>query len=203
MNGCATGLDPAIAVALLAAGRASRFGADKLAAELAGKPVWQWAADAVAAAGFQARIAVVGPDGTPAGLARQSGWQIACNQNPADGLASSIRLAVHAAASARRLVIVLADMPFVDAAHLRALAFGDGAAFTRLPGGRGGVPAAFPASDFAVLAALEGDRGAAALADRPGTVLIEPAAREALLDVDRPADLARAAAIAARSGDGG
>ena len=52
MSGSATSLEPSIVFALLAAGGATRFGGRKLAANLADKPVWSWAVNAAAAAGF-------------------------------------------------------------------------------------------------------------------------------------------------------
>jgi len=78
-----------------------------------------------------------------------------------------------------------------------------GLAACRYPSGRPGVPARFPAAHFAALAALTGDRGAAALLAGGGAALIDCAADD-LIDVDRPEALARAGAIlAARAGQGG
>ena len=54
------------------------------------------------------------------------------------------------------------------------------------PGGQPGAPACFPASCFAALSALRGDRGAGALLGNAVTIPAPPAE---LADVDRPQDL--------------
>ena len=48
-------------VAVLAAGRGTRFGGGKLEAICAGKPLGRWALDAVAEAGLEPGIVITGP----------------------------------------------------------------------------------------------------------------------------------------------
>ncbi len=191
MSSYAPPLDPSIAFALLAAGRSERFGGGKLEASFAGKPLWRWAADTAAAAGFATRFVIV-PD-PPMQLDAAEGWTIAVNSNADCGIASSIALACSLATDCRRLVIGLADMPFVEAGHLRALAMAEGVAFTSYHSGREGVPTGFPREAFATLASLQGDRGAATLpwANR---VAITPTSPASLIDIDTPEDLERAQA---------
>ncbi len=175
-------------MALLAAGRATRFGGRKLDAEFGGRPLWHWAAEAARAAGFTTRLLI----GSAAGphSAAPGGWRIAINHQPEEGIASSIRLAVDNLRSCTRIVLMLADMPFVSPRLLRAIAECAEPAFTRYPDGRRGIPAGFPARCFDRLLTLTGEQGAAALA-WPGAICVEPGSFAELQDIDTSADLAR------------
>jgi molybdenum cofactor cytidylyltransferase len=189
-------------VALLAAGASARFGADdKLLADLGGRPLLDHAARVgltVPAAQhvFVARPAFPG-HATPSGYVRLD------NARAGEGLGASLRLAaLHAmAAGGEALLVLLADMPLVSAAHLAALlamAGDDRPVMTRRPdgngdgdgdGGGGQPPALFPAALLPALAALGGDKGARDMAGKPRLIAAAP---ETLLDVDTPDDLARA-----------
>jgi CTP:molybdopterin cytidylyltransferase MocA len=188
--------DRTTAFVLLAAGRGQRFGAGKLLADLCGKPVWRWAFDSALNAGFE-NLHVVSND--PQIAAVCAGLRVACHPNPdaADGIASSIAVAARATESAPSTVIGLADMPFVQPEHLRRLSLADCAAFTRYPGGRCGVPAAFSREDRVRLLTLDGDRGAASL-PWPQAAEFDPGDPEDCIDVDTPAALDAARAIAFR-----
>ena len=198
MSGSAPSLDPTIVFALLAAGGALRFGGGKLAATLADKPVWSWAAKAAATAGFVERICIVRDGWAPARELQAPGWSVVVNPDADTGISSSIKLACTAAGPCRRLVIALADMPFVTSGHLRTLAQLEGVAFTRYPSGKIGVPAAFPRDAFPSLAMLEGDRGAASLDWGSDLTTVTADSPDTLIDVDAPDDLARASAMLAR-----
>lgn len=184
-------LDPAIGIALLAAGAGRRLGGGKLQADLGGRPLWRWASEAAEQAGFFTRWLIAAPEF--AGEA-PPGWQLAENAEASEGIAASLRLAAGLARGCRRLVVALADMPFVPPAHLRLLAEGDGTTFTRYPDGREGVPAAFPQGALPQLATLTGDRGARALPWGGGVTCLSPSGALSLLDIDTAADLARARA---------
>lgn len=180
-------------IALLAAGKASRFGADKLAAPCAGLPLAAHAARAVVETGLPALcVTTIGPrpDWLPQAIAALP------NPEAAQGLASSVALAArHAAArGAPALLLHLADMPCVTAALLDSVARSGRLAACRHPDGRPGVPALFPASRFPELMALTGERGAGSLlAGDPDLTLVDCPAAD-LLDVDTPGALARAEA---------
>jgi molybdenum cofactor cytidylyltransferase len=181
-------------IVLLAAGRASRFGADKLAAECAGTPLASHAVAAVLATGFPA-LCITAPGPRPAWLPES----IPALPNPraAEGLATSVALAARAAAErgAPALLLHLADMPCVAPDLLLAVAGAAPLAACRYPSGQPGVPAQFPAERFADLLTLAGDRGAASLLrDDPAATLVDCPADE-LIDVDTPAALARAEAL--------
>ncbi|WP_279349730.1 nucleotidyltransferase family protein [Erythrobacter litoralis] len=178
-------LDDAIAYVLLAAGRSTRFGGDKLLAEIDGRRLIDIALHTAEAAGFARRVLVIGPD--LAGF-KSEGWTIVVNEQPQRGMASSIRIGLPHASSAKRVVIGLADMPFIGADHLRRLASSEGVVFTTQKDGTRGAPAAFPETSYDRLMMLEGDRGAASINwDRADT--IEPFESGALVDIDTKQDL--------------
>ena len=188
MSDCAPPLDPSIGIALLAAGRGSRFGGGKLSSDLGGVPLWRWAARGAERAGFTTRYLIVPAADALIGSEDADGWQLAVNARADEGISTSIRLACRLAAGCDRLVLALADMPFVKASHLRQIALDNGVVFTHYPSGRRGVPAAFPSAQFATLAALTGDRGAASL-DWTMPVATRSAPPDSLIDVDRQVDL--------------
>lgn len=174
-----------VAAVLLAAGRSRRFGeADKLLAELDGKPLARHAADTLAGIGFGALIVVT----TPALAGVFPDFAAIVNDCPDEGQSRSIRLGVEAAAGSQAALVALADMPFVSDAHYRRLF----AAHERLTAssriGTAMPPALFDRSLFPKLVALEGDQGARALLG--GAVLVEAPAGD-LRDIDTPDDLQR------------
>ncbi|WP_095012519.1 nucleotidyltransferase family protein [Tsuneonella mangrovi] len=181
-------LPDSVAIAVLAGGAGTRFGGKKLDALLCGKPLGRWATDAAEAAGFSMRLLVVPPD-RPAFSATLNGWTITENPDADLGIGTSIHAAVAAAEGCDRLVIALADMPLVEPDHLVRLATMEGAAFTLHADGKPGVPAAFPAAEFALLRSLPPARGAATLASRVAAAALAPPSVDSLRDVDSPDDL--------------
>ena len=185
-----------VLVALLAAGRASRFGGGKLDAPCAGKPLGQWALDAVGHAGLCPGVVVTGP-APPDFIAGAEGWRHIVNPHPSRGLAGSVAAAARVArqSGSEALLILLADMPLVTPDMLRQLAAQPGAAAIRHGNGRAGVPALFPAALFDRLGQCEGDRGAATLLAELADLRLIEAPPGALTDVDTPDDLRRAEAL--------
>jgi molybdenum cofactor cytidylyltransferase len=185
--------DERLAVALLAAGRSTRFGdANKLTALLGGRPLIDWAAQAGLAVDAHSRFIVTGPGD----LAPIASYERMINPHPERGMAGSLRVAAQAAerAGTDALLVLLADVPFVEAAHLQHLierhrVDPERPVFSIVPRGATQPPALFPASCFAALQALEGDKGARALA--ADAVLVETET-DSLLDIDTPDDLDRA-----------
>lgn len=185
--------DPLVAV--LAAGRGSRFGGAKLDADCAGQRLGKWALDAVAAAGLEPGVIVVGPE-APAFASAAEGWQLITNPDPDAGQGGSVAIAARAAAG-RALLVVLADMPLVAPQHLRRLARCDGSAATGYPDGRTGVPACIAAGAVGQLEDLSGDRGAGAVLTGLPALTVIQADPGSLLDVDDAAGLERVRAILA------
>jgi CTP:molybdopterin cytidylyltransferase MocA len=182
-----------LAIAILAAGGATRFGGGKLDALLAGKALGRWALDAALAVAHE-RLALVVAEPAPV-FAREAGCKLLVNDRAAEGLGTSAALAARWAAGSDALLVVLADMPLVTAATLAKLAAAGGPAAASYPGGKPGAPACFPAALFPALESLSGDAGAArVLRGLPGVTLVEVPPHE-LRDVDRPEDLAEAAAL--------
>ena len=177
-------------LAILAAGRASRFGADKLAAQLAGQPLALHALAAAQATGLP--LVWIGQGPTPAYLPPDV--EVVANPLAAEGLATSVALAARIAQERGHpaLLLHLADMPCVPAALLTRLAKTVAPAACTHPDGRPGVPALIPAALYSALQALTGGRGAGPLlAACSDLTLLTPDPAQ-LLDVDTPAALAEA-----------
>ena len=169
-----------LAAVVLAAGFSRRYGeVNKLHAMLAGRPVLACAL---------------------APLATAAGASCVAHAGRADGLGSSLARGIRAlVGELDGVLVVLGDMPRITPAVYRTLidAFEDldnTAIVQPSWAGRGGHPVLFGAEYLAELAALDGDQGARA-------VLLKHAARVVkldcgepgvLLDIDTPADLARA-----------
>jgi molybdenum cofactor cytidylyltransferase len=185
------------AVVMLAAGVGSRFGGGKLDADLGGKPLGHWAAETAEAVGFAKRI-IVTPPTPPSFCSQLVGWERVINTNINSGMASSIRAAVLCAAGYSRMVIMLADMPLIEVDHLIRLADGDRVAFTLYADSSNGVPAAFPAEVYGVLASLSDGLSPATLKWDIGIDAIEPKSSNSLMDVDTVADLALARSIVSK-----
>jgi molybdenum cofactor cytidylyltransferase len=178
-----------IAVAVLAAGEAKRFGSDKLMAPINGVPLGLRIAKTLARMGFGWRFAICQ---TTAALAQHYsalGFAVIDNIAPQLGQAYSLHLAVHAAerTTAKALLVTLADMPFVTRSHLAAVAASEGLTASS-SGNIAMPPALFPRALWPMLLATEGDTGARALLSKARLVV---AAEDELRDIDVAADLPR------------
>ncbi len=183
---------PEVAFVVLAAGAGSRFGGGKLDAMLGGRPLGRWATDAVEAAGATNRF-IVTRDSEPFFSQNLAGWHRIVNADADAGIHSSIRCAAEAADPFARIVLALADMPFIPPDHLRALGSGTGPMFTLYPSGARGIPAAFPQGWYASLATLPAGKGASALSD--GSHAAIALDREMLFDFDTMADFDNAGTL--------
>ena len=181
-----------IAGLLLAAGRARRFGTDKLAAKLNGRSVIRWSAEAVAPE--VSALYVVVPLGSNDAMRSLSRLDVCFVENWArdEGMASSIRAGIAALpAAVEAVVVTLADQPLVSPMVVRALTerwrVGDVAAVAPLYRDGRGHPVLFGRECFASLATLRGDGGARSVLDSLGP-------RLALIpvDIDAPVDVATA-----------
>ncbi len=109
-------MESEVVAVVLAAGRATRFGAPKLLVAVDGTPLVERAL--AAAAGR--RTIVVASAAVAAHLARHcalgAGTTVVVNDEPERGMAHSLRLADAAAPRGAALLVLLADMPNVDAA---------------------------------------------------------------------------------------
>lgn len=177
-------------VAVLAAGRSSRFGGAKLDTFCAGKPLGQWVLEAVDQAGFEGGVIITPPD-IPH-FARRKHWKAVPNKQAFKGLSTSVAQAASCAAAAEKdLILLLADMPLIDAGYVRDLGRLPGVTVTSYPDGSRGVPMRISQSEFWRLNKLKGDRGAAAVLSEMGEVRVLIAPPDMHLDVDTPEDHAR------------
>lgn len=183
-----------LAVAILAAGSARRFGGGKLDVDCAGKPLGQWALEAARALDAAALAVVVGDDLPRFALDAE----LVRNPRAGEGIGTSAAAAACWAMEqgADTLLLMLADMPLVSAATLRRLAE-DPLPAAVAWSGKPGAPACFPAAMLADLAKLQGGEGAATLLRGRGDVRLVEVSADELRDVDRPEDLADVAAILA------
>ena len=188
-----------VVAVVLAAGASSRFGSQKLLANLAGRPVLQHTLDAVAAAGLDDVVVVLG-DGRLAIEAAivWRGERRVTNGRPGDGLSSSVRVGLDAAAEddgVAAVVIVLGDQPAIRPEAIRAVVAAghdSPAPFVRAAYATDGAPnpVLVRRAAWAMAAGIAGDRGLGPLlATRPELVLAVPVPG-ANPDVDTPADLA-------------
>ena len=177
-----------IVAAVLAAGRGTRFGGDKMAAQIAGQLMLTRVAGAVAGAGADRCLAVL-RDEAGAALLPEGVAHVVTAGEMADSLRAAVRYAE--AAGAEFLLIALGDMPFVPVAMYRGLIARASATTPSAASveGRAQAPACFPRAWFPRLMALEGDQGAGALLrDLPPVQLVHAVPGQ-MRDIDRPEDI--------------
>ncbi|BBK36389.1 4-diphosphocytidyl-2C-methyl-D-erythritol kinase [Allostella sp. ATCC 35155] len=194
---------PRIAALVLAAGRSTRMGAaNKMLAEVDGRPMVTHAVDTALASKARPIVVVTGHD-PGAVMGALAGRDVGYAHNPdhARGLAAS--LAAGIAALPRDIdgvVVCLGDMPRVTPAVLDRLIAAwnpvEGRAIcVPTAGGRRGNPILWSRRFFAEMGAIEGDVGARSLlaAHADQLVEVETGCEGILLDVDTPEALARLA----------
>ncbi|WP_137862695.1 MULTISPECIES: nucleotidyltransferase family protein [unclassified Sphingomonas] len=175
------------ALVLLAAGRSRRFNdGDKLAEPFLDKPLAYHVVTALERVPFRARIAVV--SGTALDFAAL-GYDVVENPDPALGQAHSLGFGVAQALGCEAVLVALADMPRVTAAHVHRLmdaADGPATIVASSDGVQPMPPALFGKDQFPALMQLEGDHGARELIMRGHHVIAPPSE---LVDIDTQADL--------------
>ena len=181
-------------VVLLAAGLSRRYGAvGKLVADFRGQPLAMHAATTIGALPFSRRIAVcrTGDDDLAAMLER-AGFEVVRNPDTARGLASSLAIGVETAGQPEGLVVCLADMPLIDAGHLRTMVerLTPGGIVASVAGAHEAPtpPAAFSREYLPELLRIEGDKGARHLLQIAERVV---APTGSLADFDTPKDFRR------------
>lgn len=178
------------ALVLLAAGKSERFGlSDKLGATFLGKPLGFHVVTALAAVPFHTRFAVCDRESLDYAA---HGYHVVVNDRAEAGVAYSVRLGLRAARArgCDAVLLALADMPRVTAAHVYRLFDANTGADTVVASSDGHQPrppALFGAAHFDALEALEGDHGARQLILAGKHVTTSA---DELVDVDTEADLA-------------
>lgn len=192
-----------IAGIVLAAGRSSRMGANKLLESVHDKPMVRAAVEAAFGAGLVPVVVVTGHE--PNRVASMLGGLdtiLAHNPNYAAGLSTSLAAGLAAVPeTCDGACVLLADMPGVTADHVKRLlaAFDpDAGAAICVPThkGRRGNPVLFAKAFFPAMKALTGDVGARSIVQANVSQVREVAMPDAgvLADVDTPDDLGRARA---------
>jgi molybdenum cofactor cytidylyltransferase len=196
---------PGVHAAILAAGPSTRFGSPKQLVRLAGAPVLHQAiTNATLVAGHSVTV-ILGAHARDIGPAlRQSAVAVVVNRDWEEGIASSIRAAVHATPSGcEGLMLVLADQVAVTGDDCKRLY----AAWRRHPvliaaalyGGAPGLPAIFPRSAFSDLLQVRGDRDPRLVIRRNIDRVVRVPMQNAGIDLDTPEDLLAVEATVSRT----
>jgi CTP:molybdopterin cytidylyltransferase MocA/SAM-dependent methyltransferase len=190
-------MDSRTVALVLAAGSGSRFGGGKLLASIGGRPVLQHALDALAEAGIEDVIVVLGADAAAieAGIVWRAETRVV-NPAPERGLSSSLTTGFDAIPLAVGAVLVaLGDQPLVPVATIRALVSAASpqdrpVVVPVFEEGQGRNPVLLRRAAFGLVAETGGDRGLGpVLAAHPELVTEVPATGDNP-DVDTTDDLA-------------
>jgi molybdenum cofactor cytidylyltransferase len=201
---------PVVRAIVLAAGAGRRFGGDKQVAELEGRPLLQHVLDALAAAGIDDPIVVLGAnEQVVRGRIDWRAAEVAINPAPETGLAGSLQVGWAAAMNdggrgdargpADAAIVVLGDQPRLRAEVVRSIVSAELDAerpivAPRYAGGGGRNPVRIERSAAAWLAELDGDRGLGPLIERRPELVRSIDVSGTNPDVDLPADLRALAA---------
>ena len=190
---------PRVTAIVLAAGKSSRMGANKLLADVNGEPMIRRTVMAVGQAADQTLV-VTGRDQNEieAALAGLP-VRVVHNANFADGLSTSLRRGIGALpVETDAAIIALGDMPLVTAETLRRLIAAYNPAEHRsicvpVYKGERGNPVLWGRQHFEALAGLEGDKGARVLfrTHSEEIVEVEILDESVLMDADTPEALER------------
>jgi molybdenum cofactor cytidylyltransferase len=181
-----------VAAIVLAAGRSSRMGANKLLVEIDGRPMIAHVLDMLRSLELVQLVVVLGHDAERVRAAAGDA-EIVLNDDYARGMSTSIqRGAAAITAEADAILIVLGDMPFVRPSDVQKLidAF-DGGIVAPVHAGRRGNPVLFARRFMDEVSSLTGDVGARAILERhrDAVVEVEVSDRGVHLDVDTPEGL--------------
>lgn len=190
---------PRVAAIVLAAGKSSRMGSNKLLEDLGGVPLVAITVSAAKASPVETVVVVTGRDAEEVSRA-VTPLGVATVHNPLyeEGLASSLRAGLDALpADIDAAVICLGDMPLVPAGAIARLIAAFNPAEHRsicipVSGGQRGNPVLWGAQHFVALKSLSGDKGARVLFDDFADQTVDVAVPDegVLIDVDTPDALA-------------
>ena len=184
---------------ILAAGAARRFGAQKLLAPLAGRPLLQHVIDAANASCLEEIVVVLGADAEAVAAGIQPGRaRLVRNDDYASGMASSLQTGLRALDSRNHAALVLlGDMPGVTATLIGDLVSRGketrATAVISVWRGRRSPPVVLHKSLWPAAFALHGDVGMREVLGPRADVLELPVTEDlgSLEDIDTPEDHAR------------
>jgi len=184
-----------VAAIIVAAGASTRLGQPKQLVKINGESLLQRAIRCVQQAGASPVFVVLGSDRELIRNAIDFGAvSIVVSENWEEGMASSIRAGVQAAAGSEGLLLMTCDQPRVTAEHVRAMI----ETFEGRPepvlvastyAGVRGTPVIFPREAEGTLLALRGDTGARSLLQHPHWPVISLSLEGGEIDIDCPDDL--------------
>lgn len=187
---------------ILAAGASRRLGQPKQLVRIAGETLLARTIRVVREAGVDPVLVVLGANRKSiADAVDLRAVQVVANADWEQGIASSIHAGIEALLrledEAKGAMILVCDQPRLTADHLKQLiARYEQAEEPSLVSSRyagiAGIPAIFPASQFARLLALEGDTGARFLLRNPECPMFSVDFAGGEADIDTPEDFARA-----------
>ncbi len=181
---------------LLAAGSGSRFlgGSHKLTADLAGKPVYQWALEAALDADIGPVVLVTGPVELALNPTMSASTSITVMHNPqwSTGMAGSLQVGIAAARQlgAEAVVVGLADQPLVTSTAWRLLAASPSPIAVATYNDKRGNPVRLHAELWDAIP-KSGDEGARSLLRIYPELVEEVSCKGSASDIDTLEDLAR------------
>jgi molybdenum cofactor cytidylyltransferase len=189
---------PRVVAVVLAAGKSSRMGSNKMLADVNGEPMLRRTVSNLLRSAVDDIIVVTGHEAKATAAALQGlDLRTVQNSDHADGLSSSLRVGVEAAGQADALIVCLGDMPRVSAETIDRMI----AAFNPtehrsivvpVHKGQFGNPVLWGSEHFARLKTMTGDRGARSLIGDMKSEATEIEADDGvLMDADTPEALAQ------------
>ena len=175
---------------VMAAGNSTRYRGNKLAALLRGKPIIEYALDAVPTGHFAA-VTVVTQYPEIEEMAARRGFRTIRNEHPDWGISHTIRLGTEAMKDCNAILYMVADQPLLDDASVERIL----ECWRQHPcnivgashNGKRGNPCIFPKEFFEELMQLREDHGGNTVIRRyPDRLLTVEVAQEELTDVDTP-----------------
>lgn len=175
---------------VLGAGFGSRFGdEDKLGATLAGKAVAHHALSTLQPFHWARKVLVYRSSREWIDAFRNHGYWLIRNEDPGQGMLSSLRRGVLAAQDLRNVLVCLADMPFVGTDHIAKLLSTaermDGQVIASRAKEYRGPPAIFPVAELMRLPPTGQDGAKSLLANAAFVDYVS----EKLMDIDTQQDL--------------
>lgn len=196
-----------ISAIVLAAGRSTRMGRNKLVLPMGGEPVLQRVLDALKESRIDETVVVLGSgEEEVRRTVDLDGTKVVVNPHYAEGMSTSIRAGLAGVnPSTDAAVMVLGDQPFLTPALLDRLigAFLREKAPVVVPVslGKRGNPVLFARSVFPEVMRVSGDRGAKKVVEALGTKALEVKVKDPkeVLDIDTPSDYKRAKVLAPKA----
>ncbi|MBR6738748.1 MAG: nucleotidyltransferase family protein [Oscillospiraceae bacterium] len=182
--------NPNIGCVVMAAGNASRFGANKLLEPIGGKPIIHHALSAIPAELFSSVVVVTQYEAV-GNIAKEFNFTTIRNTQPELGVSHTIQLGIEALSACDAICFAVADQPLLRRESVAALVALHGKNRDKIAAlasdGTRGNPCIFPARFFPALMALTGDRGGRSVirANEDALVLLEAQPQE-LWDIDTP-----------------